>query len=49
MDLLVLMLASAAPAVKFKNNRSVGANYIRPDIPQIFRGKCDLPLQENAV
>ena len=32
-------LASAVPVVKFKNNLSVGANYIRPDIPQIFRGK----------
>lgn len=29
-------LASAALAVKSPNNRSVGANYIRPDIPPMF-------------
>lgn len=31
-----MWLASAAPAVKSPNNRSVGANYIRPDIPLMF-------------
>ena len=41
-----MWLASVAPAVKFKNNLSVGANYIRPDIPPMFWGKCDLPLQK---
>ena len=38
--------ASAVLAVKSPNNRSVGANYIRPDIPPMFWGKCDLPLQK---
>ncbi|WP_314284295.1 hypothetical protein [Haemophilus sputorum] len=32
--------------MKSPNNRSVGANYIRPDIPLMFEGKCDLPLQK---